>query len=894
MPWQMWHTRKQKRQRRLSARLLKFFLLPLFATILFALLNTSYSAQVWNRVHNSVPEAQEQQRKDEEELQKPALPPPPPPPPHFNKYVNTFIGTGGQGHTYPGATVPFGMVQLSPDNGNEGWAYSSGYHYNASTIIGFSHTHLSGTGIGDLLDISVQPTLSPINSTSLKEFWDLDLRQSFNHSNEVAEPGYYSVFMDHGVQVELTATERTGMHRYTFYPPSATKNPFAPIDSAAFEPQSSASSSEYLPGIVLNLCFALNTDALEASLIELTSISSSDDLINGTWTTSITGYRKSTGWAENHHVYFAMEFSVPLSAVTLIQGAEVETVVADNHGMMKGVAEGEYTIAYFTFDNLKNSINSDNNITTDPNNTGDSADENEEEPLLVLLKIGISSVSVEGAKDNLRLENPNWDFDSVRQAAAAAWESELRKIVVQGGTEEAKSVFYTSLYHTKLAPTILSDISGAYRGPDSQIHRVLSGSNIRSGNLVTSASESENDNSYDANTSFSPDYYSTFSIWDTFRAAHPLLTILNPDRVKDMMRTFLAHADHQGGLLPFWPLAGVETRTMPGYHAAVMLTEAAKKNLLSKQDIKRAYKAMKGTAMDVERGGALMHRFGFIPAGKKDESVTVTLELSYDDWCIAQIAEILGRHKDAAYFYKRSQGYKRVFDPETQFMRAKFKNNTWKTRFNPRQSEHEGGDYTEGTAWQHLWFVPHDIPGLIKLFNGSANFEAKLDALFQENPAVVGLWTSEDISGMIGQYAHGNEPSHHVAYLYNYLGSPHKTQARAREIVKQFYRAEPEGYVGNEDCGQMSAWYIFSALGFYPVNPAEAKYQLGSPIFDHAVIDVGQGRKFEVKAQGAGTRGDVFVKNVSLNGELLRRLYITHDEIMNGGVLELEMSSKID
>jgi len=887
----MWHTRKQKRQRRLSARLVKVFFLPFLATILFVLLDTSYSTILWNTVQKYSPEAHGQQHKDEGDLRIPPLLPPPLPP-RFTKFVNTFIGTGGQGHTYPGATVPFGMVQLSPDNGNDGWAYTSGYHYNASTIAGFSHTHLSGTGIGDLLDISVQPTRSPLDMKLMGQYCSLDLRQNFIHSNEVAEPGYYKVLMDHGVQVELTATERTGMHRYTFYPrPLATKTSFPAMNSTKFEPQSSASSSEYLPGIVLNLCFSMNNDILDASMIEVTSISSSDNLMDGTWMTSITGYRRSFGWAIIHHAYFAMDISVPLSEITLIKGNKVERIVADNNGRIMGVTKGKYTTAYFTFDNSE---------TTNNNDSSRSADENEEEPLIVLIKVGVSSVSVKGAKENLRLENPDWNFDSVRQAAAAAWESELSKIVVEGGSEEAKTVFYTALYHTKLAPTIHSDRkSGAYRGPDFQIHKVDSdgSSTFRGEKLVDETNNSydvNNDNAKDAHSFFPPTYYSTFSIWDTFRAAHPLFTILNPDRVKDMMRTFLAHADHQNGLLPFWPLAGVETNTMPGYHAAVMLAEAAKKNLLTKQEIKRAFEAMKVTAMDYERGGSLMHKFGFIPAEKKDESVTVTLELSYDDWCIAQVAEILEHSKDAEYFYKRSQGYTRVFDPETQFMRAKFKNNKFKKKFHPRQSEHEKGDYTEGTAWQHLWFVPHNIPKLIQLFNGSANFEAKLDALFQENSEVVGEWISDDISGMIGQYAHGNEPSHHVAYLYNYVGSPHKTQARTREILKHFYRAEPEGYVGNEDCGQMSAWYVFSALGLYPVNPAEAKYQLGSPIFDHAVIDVGQGKKFEVKAQGAGTRGDVFVKKVSLNGEYIKRWYITHDEIMNGGVLEIEMSSEID
>ncbi len=508
---------------------------------------------------------------------------------------------------------------------------------------------------------------------------------------------------------------------------------------------------------------------------------------------------------------------------------------------------------------------------------GEKEEEKIDEPLVVLVKVGISSVSIEGAIENLRVENPTWDFDAVRNAASEDWEAELRKIIVEGTSDEAKTVFYTSLYHTKLAPTVHSDINGAYRGPDGKVHTVAT---------TTTPSSS----------SFS-NYYSTFSIWDTFRAAAPLLTILNPERVKDMMRTFLAHAEILDGMLPFWTLAGGETKTMPGYHSAVMLTEAANKNLLTKQEIKRAFKAMKFTAMDIERGGFLMHKYGFVPADKKYESVTVTLELSYDDWCIAQIAEILRKPNDAAYFYNRSLGYQRVFDPKTQFMRAKFSNNTWKTPFNPRQSEHEEGDYTEGTAWQHLLFVPHDIEGLIQqLFNGPKNFEKKLDRLFEENSRVFGKWVSEDISGQIGQYAHGNEPSHHVAYLYNYVDAPHKTQARVRQILNDFYRAAPDGLSGNEDCGQMSAWFVFSSLGFYPVNPAEGKYQLGSPLFDHAVIDVdgvgGQGRKkFEIKAEGAGTRGYVFVKKVRLNGKVLDRLYITHDEIMNGGVLDLEMSS---
>ena len=723
-------------------------------------------------------------------------------------YVDPFIGTGDQGHTYPGATVPFGMVQVSPDNDEQDWAHCSGYHYNSTTIIGFSHTHLSGTGISDGQDIALLPYITD-NTTILHNMvgaTTLDateyLLKNFTHEEESASPGYYQVKLQNRVRVELTATARTGMQRYTY-----------PADIVSLQ--------NVTAGILLHTGHH-------------PGMGSSSGYINitGMTRTTVQGLRVSRGWAQNHQVHFAMEFSRPFVEAELAEGGRFTN---ESH------IYGTNTAAIFYF-NLSGA-----------------------ETTEILIKTGLSSVSVEGAMEALRVEAPGWDFDDLKASAERSWEEELSKIEIDDDQDENNlKTFYTALYHTKLAPTIHSDLSGAYLGPDGTI------------------SEAKDYT-----------YYSTFSIWDTFRAAQPLFTILDPDRVVEFLKTMLAHAD-AFGRLPVWSLYGGETFTMPGYHAAVFFAEAMQKGLLTnRQELERAFRGLNTSGMALDRGGPSMDTYGYIPLEFLRDSASTTLEMGYNDWCTARIGMALGNAEygtDVARLMNRSEAYKRIFDPETGFMRAKDARGSFREPFDPLYSAHESGDYAEGTAWQHIWFVPQDIPGLIRLFGGPAQFEAKLDGLFTAPSEVRGGSASIDISGMIGQYAHGNEPSHHVAYLYNYAGVPSKTQARVKQILTTMYSSRKEGLSGNEDAGQMSAWYVLSALGFYPVNPAEARYQLGSPVFDAVAIDVGGGKKFEIIAQGAGSKGYVYVKSAMLNGEPLRRVYLEHAEIMAGGRLELEMS----
>lgn len=715
----------------------------------------------------------------------------------LSSYVDPFIGTSGDGHTYPGAALPFGMVQLSPDNGEEGWSWSSGYHFNSSTIVGFSHTHLSGTGMGDLMDVSVMPTIGAVDLVSCLN--NPDYRVKFSHSDEIAEPGYYSVLLSNGIQAELTATRRTGMHRYTF-------------PRSAEEKQSI--------GMVINLSLEFNNDFIIDSMIQLTSLTN----------TSIQGYRFSSGWASRHRVFFAIELSRPF--------VHAELQPTENYDKNDKMVRDVYTAAYLSFEN-SNADEMNSNV--------------------VLMKVGISSVSIAGALESIRIENSGWDFDAVRKEAKRQWDLELSKVLIETNDVDKKKIFYTALYHTKLAPNIHSDINGEFIGPDFTIQRI-SGFN----------------------------YYSTLSIWDSFRAAHPLLTILDEKRVKDVLRTLYFHAKSMKGILPVWPLAGSETYTMPGYHAVVILADAYKKGLLFNEDIKKFYPFVKLTSTMKEFSLSLMDSLGFVPA-EIPKSVTKTLEYSFDDWCSGQLATAIGEDYDANHFYNRSKGYQLLFEPNSKFMRPKFANSLWKEPFNPWYSDHEMGDFEEGTAWQYMFFVPHDIAGLVELHGGKESFEVSIDNLFEAESRIDGKLSSQDISGMIGQYAHGNEPSHHIAYLYNYAGAIHKTQKRVREIMETLYSSEPDGLPGNEDCGQMSAWYVFSSLGFYPVNPAEGHYQLGAPLFDKAVIDVGDGKSFEIQAHGASSKDLKYWSRAWLNGELLNRTYIEHSELMAGGILRFEM-----
>jgi predicted alpha-1,2-mannosidase len=672
----------------------------------------------------------------------------------LTRYVNPFIGTAGHGHTFPGAIVPFGMVQLSPDTRLTGWDGCSGYHYSDSEIYGFSHTHLSGTGISDYGDILLLPLADDGLPAGRKA-------ARFQHQNETASPGYYSVRLDDGnILVELTATARVGMHRYTF-----------PGGHAA--------------NVMLDLTH--RDKVLDARF----------RFVNRN---TIVGWRRSQAWAKDQVVYFALEFSQPFVGF------------AGSSNQQKG---------YFRFDL------------------------NPGEPLLV--KVGISSVDVEGAQKNLKAELNHWDFDKVRADARAAWNAELSKIAVTGGTDAQLTNFYTALYHAMTAPNLFMDVDGRYRGRDFKTHEAKDFSN-----------------------------YTVFSLWDTFRAAHPLYTIIDQKRTRDFIRTFLVQYE-QGGRLPVWELAANETDTMIGYHAVSVIADAVVKGI-DGFDLRQAYPAMKHSAE--------LRYHGLIAMEDERESVSKMLEYAYDDWCIAQVAKRLGETADYERYTARAQAYKNVFDDTSGFMRPR-SNGNWIEPFDPREVTFA---FTEANSWQYTFFVPQDISGLIRLLGGRHQFAEKLDQLFAADSRTTGR-EQADITGLIGQYAHGNEPSHHVAYLYNYVGQPWKTQARVRQIMDQFYKAEPDGLIGNEDCGQMSAWYVLSAAGFYPVTPGSQTYVIGSPLFPEVRFNLENGKSFTIKARGVSDR-NVYIQSAMLNGKPYSKSFLLHDDLMRGGELVLRMGAR--
>jgi putative alpha-1,2-mannosidase len=983
----------------------------------------------------------------------------------LTRYVDPFIGTGAHGHAYPGANLPFGMVQLSPDNGVNGWDWSSGYHWSSDRIAGFSHTHLSGTGIGDMYDVLFMPTFT--SAPPLR-----DVSSSFSHDREQAAPGYYSVeLQDTGITAELTATERVGVHRYAF-------------------PQPARGS---LSSIVVDLGHSLNWDRPTDTMIRFES------------PTLVTGYRMSSGWAPDQRLYFAASFSRTMTGYWL----ENEWARPSTYEELQGT----HVKGCFQF-------------------LGGPGQR-------IVVKVAISPVSVEGAKENLRRESPGWDFDAMRRDAAMAWNRALGRLQVTSSSTEEKVLLYTALYHALLAPQLFCDTDGAYRGPDGEVHVGRGFAN-----------------------------HSVFSLWDTFRAEHPLLTLLHPERVDDLVQSMMAFY-REGGLLPVWSLAGNETNTMIGYHSVPVIVEAWSKRLTT-VDPREALEAVKQSALqdseglryyqwprptslaeareadaasglervasvtsrhlgsmgtlvngyasslagdvigyhssDPTAGSALIVRtedgqkyvewetgpvpeyteskvsfvwlagidasddgrnfelavneepwlsfrgpkasdrsfqqrgprgsmltfrathtdqygdlFGFmfltmpadvvrsgehlrlrlegegagtrdwcmtfehlmtsrvtadnvfglaqnggepnqmvqvdiehlekpgeawiriedgqpvrmqlsfghnrtlvpvsrvgretpirievdidgqrdlttelrlrpvqpynyIPADWERESVSKTLEYAYDDWCIARMAQALGAREDARLFYERAEFYRNLFDPSEGFMRGRLADGSWKTPFSPRLSSHRQDEYTEGNAWQYSWFVPHDVRGLIRLMGGREAFIAKLDELFETTSELEGT-APPDISGMIGQYAHGNEPSHHIAYLYAYAGAPWKTQERVRQITETLYGTAPDGLPGNEDCGQMSAWYILSAIGFYPVNPAEGIYVIGAPHFEEVSIALEGGRRFTVIARGVSATNK-YIQSATLDGWPLDRCYITHDEIVAGGTLVFTM-----
>lgn len=700
----------------------------------------------------------------------------------LTNFVDPFIGTGFHGHTYPGASYPFGQIQLSPDNGTQGWDWCSGYHYSDSVVAGFSHLHLSGTGIGDLADISFLPVTGEVTLQEGEKNADFVKRYSakYTHADESAQPGYYAVTLkNNGVKAEFTVTERAGLHRYSF-PKEGEHN------------------------LLINLGFAINWDKPYQTTLNITD------------STLVTGSRLSKGWAADQHVYFAARFSQPISASQIANvGGEGRTV-----GILKF-----------------------------------------QEPQ-VMVKVGISSVSVENALANLDGSLPGWDFEATQKAASDAWEKELARIRIESNDSIQKTIFYTSLYHTMVAPALFSDSNGEFKG------------------VKGDKQKAEGYNRY-----------TVFSLWDTYRALHPLFTLTQQARVNDMVKSMLDNYK-QTGILPVWELEGNETFCMVGNHSIPVIAEAILKGI-GDFDHQLAFEAMKATSMNDRDGMGLYDKLGYMPADKIQQSVAKSLEVAIDDWCVAAVAQKLGKTEDAAYFSKRAESFKAYFDKETGFMRGKLSNGQWTTPFDPAFSNHNGSDYTEGNGWQYLWLVPQNVNGLIELLGGKEPFADKLEQLFNVEEGVKGEEASNDITGLIGAYAHGNEPGHHTTFLFNYAGRAWRTQELNRKIQTEMYTNTPEGICGNEDCGQMSAWYVFSAMGFYPVNPSDLTYQLGSPLVQQARLEVSPGKFFTVKAPLASV-ANKYIREVKLNGQKLDRTYITHQEIMDGGTLEFTMGAEPD
>ncbi len=687
-------------------------------------------------------------------------------------WVNLRIGTGGHGHVFYGANVPFGYVQLGPTEPTRGWDWCSGYHDSDSVLIGFGHQHLSGTGIGELGDIA----LLPVTGRDQQEV-------IFSHDDETCSPGYYSVRLreqgKHYVNVELTATQRTGMHRYWF-----------PCNLDSFF-------------LRLDLGQGIGWDSPKQVKMEQTS------------PRSIVGYRFSSGWARNQKVFFAIEFQ---------QNVALEKLRGDTVGLISLT----YPAAPYA---------------------------------PVLVKVGLSAVSIENAVENLERENPGWDFYQVARAANEAWADELEKIVISTDNEEDRSVFYTALYHTMVAPSVFCDVNGEYRGADGEVHQ---------GDFTN---------------------YTTLSLWDTYRAAHPLQTLIHRENQRDMALTFLHIADQQGKL-PVWHLMGNETDCMVGNPGVPVLADLVLKGF--DVDTAAALKAMVASAMRDERSMGLLKQYGYIPYDLEPEKETVArgLEYALADWCIARVAEEAGDKENHDYFMNRSRSYEKYFDKDLKFMRGKDSKGSFRDKgeFDPLSTKHRNDDYCEGNAWQYTWLVPHDVHGLVNLFGGEKAFIQKLDSLFIVE-GDLGDEASPDVSGLIGQYAHGNEPSHHILYMYNYVGQPWKAATLIRRVLREQYRNATDGLSGNEDVGQMSAWYVLSAIGLYQVEPAGGKFIIGSPLFDRAALCVGDGKTFTIRAVNNSDE-NIYVQSATLNGKRYDKSYIDYRDIVAGGTLQLVMGSQ--
>ncbi len=700
--------------------------------------------------------------------------------PEFNplRYVNPFTGTGGHGHTYPGATAPFGMVQLSPDTRIDmmDWDGCSGYHYSDSLLYGFSHTHLSGTGVADYADILFKPYTG---NTGLKPE---EYISPFRKTNERAEAGYYSVFLeDQKILAELTATERVGVHRYT-YPKNQDRG-----------------------SILIDL---RHRDKVLDSHLEQVGPN------------EIAGFRISKSWADEQHIYFVARFSKPIAGKVFID-------MSGNPREVASPLSGKSVVALLDF-------------------------YNDGEPLVVT--VGISGVSMEGARKNLDAECSTFDFDQTRVNTQRKWLRELSKIEVETDIEVRKTIFYTALYHTMIVPNLWSDFDGYYRGRDGKIHY-----------------------------SDRP-VYTVFSLWDTYRACDPLYTIIEPGRTADFINTFLLQYE-QSGLLPVWELAANETNCMIGNHAIPVIADSYMKGIRD-FDEKKALKAMEASVNQARLGQIAYRENGYVPSDEEPESVSKTLEYAYDDWCVGQMAKALSDDLTADKYFKRSLNYRNLFDPSSRFFRAR-NNGAWHWPFDPFEVNF---NYTEANAWQYRFAAPQDVSGLMRLMGGRTAFVAELDALFGAKGSTTGR-NQADITGLIGQYVHGNEPSHHMAYLYNYAGEPWKTQLRVRQILNEMYQNQPDGLSGNEDCGQMSAWYVLSAMGFYQVTPGDPVYTFGSPVFDKATIHLSNGKDFVIETKN-NSASNIYVSSVTLNGTDWTANRIKHETLLNGGRLVFEMIDK--
>lgn len=715
------------------------------------------------------------------------------------QYVDPFIGTGFHGHTFPGPVRPNGMVQPGPDTRLNGWDASSGYHFSDTTIYGFSQTHLSGTGIGDMGDILLLPFTGDVNEKPIA---------NFSKTQEKAEVGYYSVkFDNYDVKSELAATNRVGMHRYTF---SGNERKQVLVDI----------------GHILQRTWSHENVYNELEFID---------------NKSLKGLKHSSGWAFDHKVFYHIEFSSPF---------EVDKTVVDSLqvGLTK-VYKGQNIHSYLSFNEL-----------------------NQGEPLLV--KVSVSSVDTEGAKKNMMEELPGWDFDKVTKDSQKEWRSLLTKIKVNSKDEEKLRIFYTSLYHSLIAPMMAQDVDGRYRGMDLEVHQ--------------GSEEQPN--------------YTVYSLWDTFRALHPLMTILDEKKSVDWVNNLILKYK-EGGLLPMWPLASNYTATMVGYPAVANIADALSKNLpgIDKNEALEAAltsasydpSLVEGTKNPRHKNvmplyNKFVNENRHIPSDKIIKSVSFGLEMAYYDWCISQIATMSKKDSIARVFQSRAKNYALYFDKETGFMRGKNEDGSWVTPFNPKYSSHERSDYVEGNAWQWTWFVPHDIKGFKDLYGSDENFTQKLDSLFTTSSEIIGEDASGDITGLIGQYAHGNEPSHHIAYLYTYAGQAWKTQELVDQILNEFYSDQPEGIIGNEDCGQMSAWYVLNAMGFYQVTPGNPIYTIGRPLFDQVSIELDSGKTFSVVTENNSAENK-YVQAFYIDEVKQEDLFFHHKTITEGGTLRIVM-----